>query len=1150
MTDLSATPVTGGLKRRPLFGRIVRATLYVKLGLALVLGLATGIVYLRLSAGPFNMKGMSERVAAALADRIGPGWTVRLNDTAVELSGWVPALRASGIDIRNPDGILVFRAPYAIVSLDPLSLTSGTLALRSIELRDLRLRASIADDGALSFERPGDGAEAETVRPPTVTAAPTRPAALAEGGVEPSKLSVAVASLFDLAFEPTSIVAALDKARISDASLTLIGSDRRERVAFSSVNASFERIGDKQRSFALELEGSRGTWHLAGNVGMASGGTRMGDVSIRDVPVHDLLLLSGLSRLPAAADLKVSGEVSAHIARGRLETLKGSLRTSKGVVTVEDPDTPPIRVDALSADADWDEDHRALALHGLTFQGGETQLRLEGRLAPIVGQEGWGLSLAGGDIVVSGAGDQDRPFPIAKAEADLRFADGGVLLDHLALTGEGIGLTVSGSYGTNAEQGGLRAAVDVRKTDARRLLRLWPDAMAADVRRYLIANTRDGNVEKLALSAAVSAADVREGLRGQPLPDKSFEVEFSLDRTALLPAAGLPVLQNGRAAGVATGRTVSVRVASAQVEQGGRTLNLSSGYLRMKDTPNGEAQMGFWLDGSADALATVMQAPMIRKAAALDLDPSLIKGKVELKVDFPISFKSPTEMADVPVVAKGTLSDLVIDKAFGRDRLEAAGLALLYDRNGMSLKGDVRLSGLPANLELKQPKAGPGEASVTLVLDEAARLKRGLALAGQVTGPVAVKAVVALPKVERAGTVVDVDFTRATIDNLIPGWSKAAGKPGHASFVLHEGESGTEVSDLVVDSAPVLIKGAMSFGENGAEKGDFSTFKLSPGDEIRVQSERSGGVVRIQARGNVLDGRPFLRQLTTGAGGSKTQPRGEAVDIDLDLSANILAGFNDEALTGASVKLSLRNRELRQLQLQGRFRAAQVSAQMTQRERSSPVVTLRSADAGATLRFIDLYRRMVGGSLVLQSTLDGGVQSGGLEIESFELRNEPALKSIISQQPMATGGEERGGAQLSRLDIDEVHFSQLRSEFTRSTSRVDIKDAVIWGPQVGFKLGGFVDYARDRADISGTFVPAYGLNNVFSQVPVFGMILGGGQNEGLFAINFRIHGAPSAPTLVVNPLSAVAPGIFRKLFGTGGPGDTTGTTAPIAPDRR
>jgi hypothetical protein len=89
---------------------------------------------------------------------------------------------------------------------------------------------------------------------------------------------------------------------------------------------------------------------------------------------------------------------------------------------------------------------------------------------------------------------------------------------------------------------------------------------------------------------------------------------------------------------------------------------------------------------------------------------------------------------------------------------------------------------------------------------------------------------------------------------------------------------------------------------------------------------------------------------------------------------------------------------------------------------------------------------------------------------------------------------------------------------------------VIWGQQLGFTLQGNVDYGRDRVDIGGTFVPGYAFNNAFAQVPVVGALLGGGsQYGGLFAVNFRISGAASAPTMTINPLSALAPGILRRF---------------------
>ena len=87
----------------------MRGTLYVKAGLVAIAALVIGTVYLRLSAGPVSFSGLPDRVAAALAERIGPGWKVTINDSAIELERGSLALRTVGLDIRDPSGALVVR---------------------------------------------------------------------------------------------------------------------------------------------------------------------------------------------------------------------------------------------------------------------------------------------------------------------------------------------------------------------------------------------------------------------------------------------------------------------------------------------------------------------------------------------------------------------------------------------------------------------------------------------------------------------------------------------------------------------------------------------------------------------------------------------------------------------------------------------------------------------------------------------------------------------------------------------------------------------------------------------------------------------------------------------------------------------------------
>jgi hypothetical protein len=83
---------------------------------------------------------------------------------------------------------------------------------------------------------------------------------------------------------------------------------------------------------------------------------------------------------------------------------------------------------------------------------------------------------------------------------------------------------------------------------------------------------------------------------------------------------------------------------------------------------------------------------------------------------------------------------------------------------------------------------------------------------------------------------------------------------------------------------------------------------------------------------------------------------------------------------------------------------------------------------------------------------------------------------------------------------------------------------------VGATVEGQIDYVKNDVHLRGTFVPFYGLNNLFGQIPVVGLILGGGANEGLLGITYEATGPPSAPHIIINPVSAIAPGLLRKFI--------------------
>jgi hypothetical protein len=56
------------------------------------------------------------------------------------------------------------------------------------------------------------------------------------------------------------------------------------------------------------------------------------------------------------------------------------------------------------------------------------------------------------------------------------------------------------------------------------------------------------------------------------------------------------------------------------------------------------------------------------------------------------------------------------------------------------------------------------------------------------------------------------------------------------------------------------------------------------------------------------------------------------------------------------------------------------------------------------------------------------------------------------------------------------------------------------------------------------------VNSILGRTPVIGDLFVGREGEGVVALAYHVTGAVDAPTIAVNPLSALAPGFLRRMF--------------------
>jgi hypothetical protein len=380
---------------------------------------------------------------------------------------------------------------------------------------------------------------------------------------------------------------------------------------------------------------------------------------------------------------------------------------------------------------------------------------------------------------------------------------------------------------------------------------------------------------------------------------------------------------------------------------------------------------------------------------------------------------------------------------------------------------------------------------------------------------------------EKIRPQVDLDLTRTAIGALVPGFSKPAGRAAKASFTLASEGDKTILQSFAFESGVASAQGSIEFDAGGFNSAKLSQLRVSPGDDMRVEAQQVKDTLRLVVRGGSIDARPFIQDLLANAAPGARDAEGPARELDLDLRANLLTGNNGQTISAMELKLVKRASSVREFRLSGRAgRAALTGGMLATAPSGPPQFFVRSSDGGALMSFLDLYRRMDGGQLQLVAMGSGNQMSGVLSVREFMLRNEPALRRLVNE-----GAGNRDEKTPPPIDTNAVAFDRLQVAFQRTGARLDLRDGAINGPSVGATIEGMLDFGRNQVALNGTFVPAYGVNNLFAKIPLFGPILGGGSNEGLIGVNFRISGAASAPLLSINPLSAIAPGFLRKIFG-------------------
>jgi hypothetical protein len=1114
--------------------------------LAVVFGVCFGGLWLRLGAGPINLEMATPWLAAAIEENIGHGNTVEIGGTQIERAGRIRiAVRIRDVIVRDRDHAVVASAPKAEVRLSGTALLTGRLRAESLNLVDAELAVRITPDGYVtvstgdttrplatgvaSKRQPGEAAPGITVPlapAPPVSGAPSGTPAPGNRDSGTSGLLAGLDWLDSLSL--TGLDGQnLNEIGLKNGSLIIDDQQRGNKWNFENITLSLRRPSGGGVALSVGEEGGH-AWSLRVVVGPPANGVRSVDIRADKVSTSNILLAMRLKDLTYSADLPLTGELKGELGRDGLPTyFRGKLTAGAG--TIIDSDTPdyPMGIDSAEVNVEWDSGRRVLAAPFKIISGANRITLLAHLEPPNDTIPDWQLGFSGGTIVLAGIDPEQPPLIFNRIAIGLRFDTDKrrVLLTQADISNGEIGIAGTGSIDYSGEPRlTLGFAGTPMSTSA--LKRIWPIIVVPEVREWVIERIERGAVQRIEIGVNSPLHNLSR--RGPPIPEDGLAVNIVASGVTLHPVNELPSVRDADLKAHVTGRTATVTIAQAAADTpAGRKLNITDFVFEVPDmAPKpAPARVKFRIDGSVPAAAEILASDRLSEFSGALIDPNSSKGTVSALVTLGLPIKRDLTKADTTYSVTADLGAFAADRVVMNQKLEANTLKVVASNAGYQVKGDVKINGQAASLDYRKPTEGDADIKLLATLDDASRARFGFDLGPAVSGTIPIKLNGKIGG-DSSRMGIDADLTSLKLDNILPGWVKLPGKSSRAVFNVVQKPQSTRLEDIVIDGGGVSIKGSIEVDQNGdLMSANFPTYSPSEGDKTTLKAERgSDGVVKVTMRGDVFDGRGFLKSAISGKeADAKSKTRN--IDFDVDLKLGAVAGFYGEALRSVDCKLSRRNGVIRNFSLSGKLgRDTPLTGDLRGRTQGREVIYLETSDAGAFFRFTDTYSKMVGGQLQLAMdppTVEPSAKEGLINVRDFSVKGEGSLDRV------AAGGQ--AGVQ------NGVSFSRVRAEFTRQNGQLAIREGVLKGPMIGGTIEGSIDFPGNQVRMSGTFVPMYGLNNMFGQIPIVGLFLGGGSNEGLIGMTYEIVGTANQPVLRVNPISAMAPGVLRKIFefGTG-----------------
>jgi hypothetical protein len=1131
--------------------RLAKITVLALLSVTAVVVIIGAAFFWRLSQGPVSLDFMTQRIETEINKSLG-GMTVKMGGAIFELDKKtnVPHFRLRDMVLLDQSGSLIAKSNRAAISFDGGALFTGSMVPRSLELIGSRILVKRQLDGTinLGFGSPpaaenefatmdvqSDGnqgtkadRESETLTPP----------------------ETATSSLIDILSGKGvgSVATSLQDIRITGASIQLFDEANQANWFAPEADLTFKKMPYGFAVFTKASVASGSTqWQTEISANYRTE-THSFAISARIsdlVPANVAQKIFALAQF-ARVNVPLAGHADIEVTdQGIVTAASAEFLASAGVVSLPEYIAQPIVIDEGSLKVDYDVSNGGFKIVDSIILVGGSRAELTGRVDPIREQDGkltnLKIDIKATNISVDTQGTVKNPVLVDKVEflgnASVEGAELGI--DDLVVMSGNAGVRLRGKITGGGQSAGIALEGRVRDISADFLKKLWPPIVAPKSRTWVSENIDVGRISDGTFRVNIPVDGLTTALAQKIMPNENIDFQFTLRDVdsnyfkalpKLLGASGSAHLQGDRfELTINQGKVILPSQGAVQVAD---TKFIATGLL-LDEVPG---EFSIKLSSDAASLLELASQPGLDLMSRVGTSVPKFSGQASANIDLAMPLVKNVARERVTARAVVKITNAGIDNAMPNVDFTDGTLLITFDRKGISASGPFKINGFPSTMTWARPAGPSSQANATLVtqLDDKAREKLGIKLGNFLQGPIKLTADISGVGDEDAKVQVKADLAKVEMTIAAINWYRPPTAGTTASFGYQSGsDAERKVDDLVVEGPGLNIKGEVSLNATGGLKSaDLSQVWLNDDNNfsMKITPEDAGQSIAIS--GNSFDARPFVKSIFSKSSSANDATNEPAQNLSISAQLDRIIAHRGEILTGVSANFSIRRSILATADIEGKFLSGSKLAIRIKPSGDGRYLQINSSDGGAALRASNLYSKVAGGVLEFSAALgndrNSTIKRGQLILRSFAVRNEAALANINSRGKSKKSGPRRDG----------LNFTKLQLPFTADAKFIRIGNTLLKGTDLGASAEGLIRKSDGAIDITGTIIPAYGLNSALSNIPLVGDILTGGKGQGVFGLTYAMSGTFAAPKFQVNPVSAIAPGILRKFFefdGTGQP---------------